>query len=223
MKQSDVLDNFYKLLGELERKTGKMTLCECDNKVDWPEYGVYFFFEEGEFRENSREFRVVRAGSNAGDQSDNTSLWSHLRLHRGTIAGKYAGGGNHRVSFFRLHIGTSLINKEGIDCDSWGQGSSANARTRDKEHPLEMRVSEIINHMPFLWLKVNSAAQAEYIEKNTIALLNNFQKQAIDKPSAGWLGHYCNNSFVKKSGLWNVDYVENKYNPNFIHELEKLI
>ena len=47
---------------ELEKIIGgKRTLSNCDGSMEWPKRGVYFFFEEGEFREND-ELRVVRVG-----------------------------------------------------------------------------------------------------------------------------------------------------------------
>ncbi|MDD2585608.1 MAG: hypothetical protein PHT79_00990 [Syntrophomonadaceae bacterium] len=223
MQRLDELNRFYAILTTLEQKAGTKIIHECDNKMYWPAYGVYFFFETGEMRDDLQQFRVVRVGSNADLQETDSNLWSDLRQHRGTIAGKFAGGGNHRASFFRLHIGTSLINKEGIRCDSWIEEEIANARIRKAEHQLEVRVSNLINTMPFLWLEVNNSEQARYIEKNSIALLSNFGKPPIDKPSPGWLGNYCNNSYVKTSGLWNVDYVEDQYNAAFLDELAQLV
>lgn len=223
MQRLNDLNKFYAILSKLEERMGTKVLQECDNKMYWPPYGVYFFFEAGEMRDNLQQSRVVRVGSNADLEGTDSNLWSYLRQHRGTIAGKFAGGGNHRASFFRLHIGTSLINKEGISCGTWVEEEVANARIRKAEHQLEVKVSDVINNMPFLWLEVNNTEQARSLEKNSIALLSNFGKPPIDKPSPGWLGSYCNNSFVKTSGLWNVDYVEDLYNPAFLDELAQLV
>lgn len=66
------------------------------------------------------------------------------------------GGGNHRGSIFRLHVGTALL---GIGlcpeaAATWGQGGSATPEVRRIEYPLEQAVSDHIGAMPFLWLAV---------------------------------------------------------------------
>jgi hypothetical protein len=86
--------------------------------------------------------------------------------------------------------------------------------------------------MPFLWLTVEDRPSAHsmraYLERNAIALLSNYGKlgtpHAIDPPSAAWLGHYCENAFVRESGLWNVNHVDRKaWDTAFLNELERLI
>ena len=44
------LEAFYSTLRELEAGLGPRVLCECTGRQAWPERGVYFFFEPGEFR-----------------------------------------------------------------------------------------------------------------------------------------------------------------------------
>ena len=81
--------------------------------------------------------------------------------------------------------------------------------------------------MSFVWLPINDGAgpgsRRGYIERNAIALLSNFGKDQIDPPSSAWLGHYCNRSRVKLSGLWNANHVDEQYEPAFLDKLERLV
>jgi hypothetical protein len=98
---------------------------------------MYFFFEPGQLRSTGEEPRVVRGGTHAVSEGSTTTLWTRLRTHRGSLAGRHAGGGNHRGSIFRLHVGTALLAKEGLrnQYPSWGQGSSAPKPLRDHTIP----------------------------------------------------------------------------------------
>ena len=88
---------------------------------------------------------------------------------------------------------------------------------RDGEIALERKVSEVIGNMRFLWLGIEDEpgpnSKRGFVERNSIALLSNYNKPALDMPSATWLGHYCNKERVKKSGLWNQNHVEESYDP----------
>jgi hypothetical protein len=47
------LDRFYSLLRQLETALGgTRMLADCHGRLGWPQRGVYFFFEPGEFRRN---------------------------------------------------------------------------------------------------------------------------------------------------------------------------
>src|SRR3989304_6444386 len=133
------LETFYKILNKRERKIGgRRYLSNCNGQMNWPKKGVYFFFEDGEFRENGKQLRVVRVGTHAVSKGSKSLLWERLRSHRGTAKRSHKGGGNHRGSIFRLHIGTALINKYGFkEFSKWGIGSSASSFVRDKEYSLE--------------------------------------------------------------------------------------
>ncbi len=147
--------------------------------------------------------------------------------HRGHIGGVHEGGGNHRGSVFRRHIGMSLIQRNNLDSESWGQGSSAIREVRDREYEIEIEVSHHIRAMPFLWIKASDEAGPKsvraYLERNSIALLSNYEKPPIDPPSRNWLGNYCPNRFIRASGLWNVRHVKGTYEPRFLDRMEQLI
>lgn len=172
--------------------------------------------------------RVVRVGTHAVTRGSKATLWNRLRTHRGPFTGKYANGGDHRGSIFRLHVGTAIVKKHGVTVPTWGGGSSAGREIRIKEHAVEKLVSEHIRTMPFLWVKVDDAPGPDslraYIERNAIGLLSNYNKmQKIDPSSDNWLGRFCKNEKVQRSGLWNSDHVDEPYNKKFSNKLEKLV
>jgi len=112
---SYLIDRFYFDLEDLrEQVGGYRLLSSCTGSMNWPERGVYFFFEAGETRDFKDDLRVVRVGTHAVSKGSKTTLWDRLRTHRGSLSGRYAGGGNHRGSIFRLHVGSAILNKEGL-------------------------------------------------------------------------------------------------------------
>ena len=215
------------------RLGGKRRLADCRGLNNWPRRGVYFFFEDGENRSSGSGLRVVRVGTHAIKDGEKSTLWGRLRTHRGTLTGNWQGGGNHRGSVFRRHIGTAILRKGDLEklYPTWGIGSSAPRQTKKYENPIELEVSKYIGNMPFLWLEVDDPPSPEsrraFLESNVIALLSNYKKLetdlAIDTPSEKWLGKHCKNGKVRGSGLWNDEHVEKNYAFGVTDELEKWV
>lgn len=231
---------FYELLARLEHDLGgTRTLASASGKMDWPRRGVYFFFEPGEMRSTSGEgLRVVRVGTHALKPGSKSTLWKRLRQHRGTLSGAYVGGGNHRGSIFRGHVGYALMRRDEWPADvtaEWSQGSTASRDIRMREFPLELRVSRHIREMPFLWLAIDDASGPTSLrgvtERNAIALLSNFPNvgtsteslKSVDPPSDSWLGRHTLNLNVVRSGMWNSNHVEERYDREFLSILEECI
>jgi hypothetical protein len=229
------VQRFYEFLDELEEKCGgKRVLKNCHGKMKWPKRGVYIFFELGEARNTTGDgLRVVRVGTHAiGKPENQQKLWDRLRTHRGPLSGKYANGGNHRASIFRKHVGYAIIARDKYGRDTaakWGQGDSAPEFVRRIEHPIELVVSHHIRMMPFLWFQINDVPGPDslrgYIERNAIALLSNYfnLSNQIDASSKNWLGKWAKSDFVKRSGMWNVDHVNESYDPNFLQVIADII
>ena len=223
----DDLARFYAALERLESGIGgKRRLSRCDGRMDWPEYGVYFFFEHNEWRSGSgNDIRIVRVGTHALTSSSGTTLWNRLSQHRGVAS---TGGGNHRGSIFRKLVGHALIARY-PECTigTWGKGDSAPSNVRVAESELERQVSSVIGEMPFLWLEVDDPPgpgnRRGYIERNSIALLSSYNRPHGDPPSDDWLGLHCPREKVRHSGLWNQKHVEEDYDPRFLPELENLV
>lgn len=208
------LDRLYELLDLLRSRTGTRRLADSHGRMGWPQRGVYFFFEAGEHRADGNP-RVVRVGTHALRPSSRTTLWGRLSQHRGAVEGSNPGGGNHRGSIFRLHVGVSLLRRDG-DPDgvlqTWGQSTSASPEVRLSEGCHERRVSQHIGRMPFLWLGIDDpsgpASDRGVIESGAIGLLSRKANPLADPPSADWLGLQSDRSAIVGSGLWNVNHVE---------------
>ena len=226
MTRLDDMIEFYRMINRLTKKVGgERILFSCHGRMAWPRRGVYFFMEEGEGRSDTGSGkRIVRVGTHALTAYSKTTLWQRLSQHKGQAQ---SGGGNHRGSIFRLIVGTALVGRDDKGCATWGIGSTATKATREQEIDLERRVSHIIASMPFVWLQINDEPNGRsnrgYIERNSIALLSNYDKHPIDPASLGWLGHRCNRERVRKSGLWNQNHVDEVYDPEFLGVLRDLV
>ena len=222
----DHLRHFYDVIVRLEKRIGgARTLSTCGGRMSWPNRGIYFFREHGENRSDTGSGpRIVRVGTHALKSGSGTTLWNRLSQHKGQAS---SGGGNHRGSIFRLLVGTSLIRRDAFICDTWGQGNTAPADVRKSERNLEQAVSRVIWSMPFLYLAIDDNAGPEsrrgYIERNAIALLSNFQKATLDPPSQTWLGQFCDRERVRKSGLWNSNHVDERYDPAFLDVMSQFV
>jgi len=217
---------FYSILDKLESSVGgPRTLADCSGRMDWPDRGVYFFRESGQTRTDTGVGpRIIRVGTHGLKTGSGTKLWTRLSQHKGQLA---TGAGNHRGSIFRLIVGAALIKQRGYDFPTWGQGNTARADVRTGERILECEVSQTIRKMPFLWIAVEDETGPEslrgYIERNSIALLSNYNKPPLDPPSQDWLGRYCDRERVRNSGLWNSNHVDESYDPAFLDALDRLI
>ncbi len=221
------LQRFYKTLGKLECYLGgRRRLGACDGRgavcngkskieIDWPQQGVYFFFEHSEVRKKSGDSRVVRVGTHAVDsRGARSTLWSRLRQHRGSK--EWHGGG----SIFRDHIGRGLLARDG---NPPSETYREHGGGRIPDHEMERRISAVTREMSFLWLKVlGPPDKRAYVERNAIALLSNYNKPAMDAPSAFWLGKHADEK-IHLSGLWNVKHVDDAYESEFLDRLEKLV
>ena len=237
--RTDDIARFYGLLHRLEARVGgSRLLAECDGKMNWPQRGVYFFFEDGENRSQSGTGRrVVRVGTHALTLRALSTIWERLSQHRGVVR---TGGGNHRGSIFRLLMGKALAHRGDLALpQSWGvagdHGKAARrfgvdrATIKKNEAALEALVSEYVGAMPFLWLNVDDepgpASERDVVEQNAIALLSGGGdgRPPIDPPSEDWLGSFSDRDPVRRSGLWNNRHVGDRYDPSFLDVLAERV
>lgn len=218
---------FYELLAELERRVGgRRRLGDCHGRMDWPTRGVYFFFEPGETRSsNANISRVVRVGTHALTAQSRTTLWKRLSQHRGTLTSR---SGNHRASIFRLLLGQALMSRTpALAVESWDTRSAPSQEQRQAERHIEEQVSTYIHSMSLLVLPVLDSPGPEsiryVIERNSIALLSQFNEAAGDSPGHTWLGHYSNRERVRRSGLWNNNHVDDRYEPGFLNVFDEAL
>jgi len=219
-RASDLL-RFYRLLSDLEALNGGMRrMAQADPAAPWPQRGVVWFFEQTETRTDSGGgLRVVRVATHALKPELQSTLWDRLW---------HDASGTHRGSVFRTVLGTALRDLMGnAEPQSWGRGTSPPAGSTKQEASLEAAVSLYIGQMPFLYLAVDDApgphSQRAFIEKNSIALLSNYARTPIDPASAAWLGRRCNKEKVAQSGLWNLQHVDEAYDPSFMDSMKRMM
>jgi len=229
MSRGTDLDRFYDCLVDLQQVVdGMRDLRDCTGYMDWPERGVYFFFAPDESRDDGQP-RLTRIGTHAVSSGSGTTLWDRLRAHRGINSGSFANGGNHRGSVFRKRVGEAICERDGLSevYPEWGVGSSAERETRLKETGLERRVTEYVGSLPFLWLAVDDEPGPEsdraYIERNALALVSNYRSEPIDMRRGDWLGTYSPVPEIRRSGLWNIDHVDETYDPAFLDTVERYV
>lgn len=224
------LERFYSLLACLAEAPGQgQPLRDLLGHVSLPTHGVYFFMEPGEFRgANPAVPRIVRVGTHAVSSGSKSTLRGRLKQHLGTRT----GGGNHRGSIFRLHVGAALLARDGTSLPTWGVGSSAPAAVRDceatraAEAACEKRVSEYIGAMSVLWIDVpdepSLRSDRAFIERNAIALLSN-RFAPMDVASESWLGRFSPRREIRDSALWNINHVADVCDPMFLEKVELFV
>ena len=133
-------------------------------------------------------------------------------------------GGNHRASIFRGHVGTALIQRDHLLAALLGSWASNHPSPSwgEAEDQLERAVSQHIRAMSVLWLTVptrpDGSSDRAVIERNSIALLS-CATGSPDTASPGWLGHHATSSNVRRSGLWNSNYIDETYQARFLELL----
>lgn len=214
------IDQFYDLLNQAQKKFSLRPFSEL-NRNNIPRMGVYYFFDINEQRDNKEQLKVIRVGTHAARDKSKTTVYERLNQHFGSKKGL----GNHRSSIFRELIGKSLIKKDNIPITNWGQ----KYKKIDDENEIEFQVSLYLKKLLFIVIEVpgeaNKNNDRSFIEKNSIALLSNYEKmENIDKPNNNWLGYDTKNIKICESGLWNSEYVNyESVDQNFLSKLETLI
>jgi hypothetical protein len=170
--------------------------------------------------------RVVRVGTHALTPTSKATLQSRLRQHRGQLTGHNPGGGNHRASVFRHHVGAALIRREDLPDELLRYWLSRHRPPRgselaDQEASIERKVSRYIGDMPLLLLNVPNRTDRSYLESNSIALLSRLTG-GPDLPSPRWLGRYAERAEIRESGLWKVQHVADDNEPEFLRRLAQL-
>ena len=192
-----------------------------------PERGVYFFLEPATSNERE-QWRICRVGTHAVSLGSKSTMRARLRAHLGTRS----GSGNHRGSIFRLHVGNALLRRDQREISTWGFGSvappalRASEVLREAEAQHEQQVSEYIGQLPVLWLAVpdeaSPSSERSIIERNAIALLSRSAHLSKTK-SDGWLGAHSPRREIRESRLWNLNYVNDNYDPGFLALFEHLV
>lgn len=80
------------------------------------------------------------------------------------------------------------------------------------------------------WKKIPSSTvgdvskpAAQVFSEHLIAFLSNYGREAIDPPSPGWLGRHAASEEVRRSGLWNVNHVDETHDPAILDLVEHYV
>ncbi len=218
-----MLPRFDRIMRRLARaQAGGRLLSQANGRQPWPNRGIYFVTET--VGPAGRDW-VTRVGTHAVSAGSRTTLWDRVSTHRGAEH----GGGSHRSSIFRSHVGRALTRRgDALAPITWGQGQSAPAEVRAGEVNLERRVSDAIGQMRLLWLDVPDAAgprsDRAYLERNIIGLISRANLVALRAaPNVTWLGHSSTDWRIAASGLWNLDHLFYRPDPRFLDVLETYV
>ena len=213
-------ESFFELMTHVWRFQNKGRLLGSTNgRQEWPMRGVYFILSANRMS-NKVLPRIVRVGTHAVSRGSKTTIWNRLSTHRGTEAGL----GSHRSSIFRLHVGRALMRRSTKKTwpSSWSKGQTAPKDVRAKEATLERMVSETLGSMGVIWLDIPDEAGPEseraYIERNSIGLLSRLGL-LTNIIEDDWLGRYSSDWKIASSGLWNLNHVYDRPDPDFIERL----
>lgn len=190
-----------------------------------PQKGVYFFFDPDERTVFSDKLpRLVRIGTHAISMGSKATLRNRLRTHLGT----YQGTGNHRGSVFRLHVGQSIISRDGRQTEfpNWGKGQSADRKIVKQEDALEREVSDYISKLLVLYIPIDDdagkASMRAVIEHHMIALMTE-DRSYLEEASASWLGRWSSRPEISTSGLWNVRSVGDRADIKIVEVADRLL
>jgi hypothetical protein len=179
-----------------------------------PTRGVYIILDRREPNFLGVQPRIVRIGTHAVSRGSKATLRGRLRNHLGP-ANEI---GNHRGSIFRLHIGRAMLDAgEGRHrLPSWGEGQDAGAHIRAAESDHELAVSRYLQELEVALIAINDEAAKSSlrasVEAQLIALCSEGLR-TIDCPTPDWLGLKSPVASIRKSGLWNIRGVGEKYDP----------
>jgi hypothetical protein len=195
-------------------------MAQADPADSWPQRGVVWFFERTEQRSDTGDgLRVVRVATHALKPELQSTLWDRLA---------HDSSGPHRGSVFRTILGIALRDLMGnAEPQSWGRGGTPPPASAKLEAALETAVTLYAGQMPFLFLAVDDPPGPRslrgFIEKNSIALLSNYARPPVDPASAAWLGRRSAREKVAQSGLWNIQHVDEAYDPSFLDTIKRLM
>jgi uncharacterized protein DUF6884 len=223
-KRRQAIVRSYEMFAELADHIGLLPLREVLAK-ELPKQGVYFFFDDEENTTFSSSIpRLVRIGTHGVSEGSVATLRNRLRTHLGTRA----GGGNHRASVFRLHVGRALIERDRLQehYPNWAKGQSAPRDITELEAPLEAEVSNYIGNLRVLFIPVldssGTGSMRATIERQFISMFTE-NLCAIEQSSPSWLGRFSDKQSIRNSGLWNVRDVGGEYDLKFIPLLDGLL
>lgn len=206
-----MVNEIHLLFNEMERFSYPFD----DRLKSIPYNGIYVQFEKGEKLNNMD--RIVRVGTHRGDHQLHSRLFQHFTNE------------NQRRSIFRSNIGRCFLHKESNPyINFWNLPLTSKVEKEKNLHlvdleyekELEKRISAYIqSNFSFAVFEVETKEKRHFWESKLISTLA-FQS----KPSNEWLGHFSTKDKIRKSGLWQIQGLNNpKLRNDEFDELKKII
>lgn len=179
-----------------------------------PKRGVYVFCDPNEPNFIGTQPRIVRIGTHAVSRGSKATLRGRLRNHLGPVNEV----GNHRGSIFRLHVGRAMLEAgPGHEkMPSWGVVPDPDPKTREAELQHELAVSRYLQNLEVALIAIDDEPTKDSlrasVEAQLIALCSEAMRP-IDCATQEWLGRKSPVEQIRKSGLWNIRGVGEKYDP----------
>ena len=156
--------------------------------------------------------RIVRVGTHELTSGSATTLWNRLSQHKGSTAGRRAGGGNHRGSILRLHRPWSRPPVEMADPKTWHGtwGKATPARMTFSKRNISTKC--VVSAVTVLWLDVpdepGPLSARGVVGAGSIGLSSRRSNELADPARSSWLGHHVERETIRTSALWNIRHVD---------------
>ncbi len=169
-----------------------------------PANGIYLLFEKGEFAHDG--YRIVRVGSHRGADNLPKRLNEHFLVE------------NKDRSIFRKNVGRALLNRESdpfIEQWEWVLLSRVNRERygplidRARLQAIEGLVTDFItSQCSFVVIPATRVATRRLaLEAGLIATVAQCESCG---PSPGWLGQFSPKATIRRTGLWQIQHVNDR-------------
>jgi len=160
-----------------------------------PTNGIYFFYEEGELSAHNGKQRIVRVGTHGQSRTLKQRL------------GNDHYNGNREGSVFRKHLGTALLKRTGAPdtrISEWRKKRKKSPHWKEFEGT-EREVDETLrSRFFFRVIDIDNVDERQMFEEKIIATIS---ACPVCRPSEKWLGNFAWSEKVRRSGIWNSNFV----------------
>lgn len=187
--------------GELHRLLAQLPTRTAPGEVPFAN-GLYFYYEDGERSTHVVSERIVRIGNHPKSQD---RLIGRLRDHYRSRAGAKNG------SVFRRYLGGAVLRSRDatstclLPGPGRGHWESQGGEACPDCAPVEATVSHLLaERFQFRCIRIDDQAVRNELEARLIATVAACTEC---QPSPGWLGSHAYPELVRRSGLWNAQFV----------------
>ena len=175
---------------------------------DLPSNGIYFFYEDSEVLKAGNKVikRIVRVGTHKEQGRLPDRICNHYF-------------GNKNSSVFRRHLGAAILAKRDPNNPRLKEWMGSEVILKGVENAVSKLLRE---EFSFRCIRVDDADERLELERRLISTLAKFSPKYI---SPNWLGRYSPVDTIRRSGLWNVEHVDDYVimESEHLNRLEQLV